>query len=641
MGALFCHKCGTKMGVTNPAPQYTPQPNPQAMPYGIDPRALQNPNTVTGYPMPQGAAMPHGYMPPQAGFIQHPQQNIMPQAVPVPVPAQPPVPNNTIYPDYQVAPPEPAAPPKKENETPPVDLANYEFFPFQPDIPNTVTSKDETVTNSEYTFFPTAPAPPADVKPAEPPATNNTNILPLPPTETPKPTEHWPQPQNPTPGYQTQPDNPPQAYYTPPENPAPVYQAPPVTPMPAEYWPQTQDNTTYTPHPYTDPNTPTNQWQQFPNMQVNNIQAPDSSAYQHVQPASPATHWPPPVTPETDWPQLPEKLAFFEQQPEYKESIAQFPDSLAFEESITYEPPKPKALIPTITSDFSDFFTQPPTTTNASSFFDDEFEIPSLTGQAPLPLFADNHALANDELPPPIRPKPIATNKQQAEPLDLAEYLDNPTAPLPWFAENNEPAEVKQSKPSPIPKPLPANAMPAHSPKPRPNKKTTAPNEAEFFMSEPKFDDPELDDPDFIESKPKKKGKIITFILCFVLFIAVGLVGAYYVTDGEIVDLVLDPGARVVGTWEEFVPMGTWVSRYVFNADGTGKSLQYNNVHGVTQYEQYFNWHVERRTRLILTDNYGAILQDVRFSFETRSGALALRLRYDEHGPWSEFWRIE
>jgi len=94
---------------------------------------------------------------------------------------------------------------------------------------------------------------------------------------------------------------------------------------------------------------------------------------------------------------------------------------------------------------------------------------------------------------------------------------------------------------------------------------------------------------------------------------------------------------HMVGTWTPpGPPIGTWVRRLEFNADGTGRRYYFDEYHNNSMDETLFTWSIEGRNNLITT----LWLETATVQVTSRSGQTILRYRFDGNDDWVELRQV-
>jgi len=464
-----------------------------------------------------------------------------------------------------------------------------------------------------------------------------------------------PQPQPST----SQPVSTPQPDTQPPDVPQPMWQpvAPDLSSLPhhlqpdppqqPESWPQLTDNFTtagYTSQLQQEVSKPTEQWPRFP----------DRLAFSE----SPLKHT-------ENWTPFPDAQTSFDSLPKPLEDWSPSYNSPSFTEqpsSTTDWPP------PIKNSDFSDVAAQPRLHGRAaaegsnqprlhgrataeggdqpSAFETTEIELPFSSDTTKFTAtFADITGSSTN--PTPVKPiTPILSNDIFTDILDSIDSSNHVgKVPLPWFADNSDSSEradkskSKLRQPEPLQSKLRQPELLQNSEHATPTFATELPPVLSNYpepMAASNSPETTLED----DRRPKKKSKAAPVLVFFILLVAIGLGAMYWLTGWNVLDLLRDPSERVVGTWEEFVPVGQWRQRYYFNENGTGRSFEFNLAHDASRDEIYFYWTADRRNRLSISNDDG-VLSVLELAFATREGRTTLRLRSEDNSQWREYWPIE
>ena len=260
---------------------------------------------------------------------------------------------------------------------------------------------------------------------------------------------------------------------------------------------------------------------------------------------------------------------------------------------------------------------------------------------------------------PVYEPEPQPMPAYMPEPQPAPAYTPEPQ-PMPVYAPEPQSTPVYKPQPQPMPSNIP-QPPPTHihapNPQPVPVHAQSAPARAQVIIPQPQLAQPPqtatapaqplpmqydshdehshqqeewyaYDEPDNpVSYKPLKKSKL-PIILAVMVLLVIG-VGAAIFFVGRIGSV--NP-SHLVGTWEQSPPLGTWIPRLEFGADGTGRFYQFNTAHDVSRNEIPFTWSIENGNMM-----RNSLWPELAYITVDRSRPPRFRYRRESTDSWQAF----
>lgn len=203
----------------------------------------------------------------------------------------------------------------------------------------------------------------------------------------------------------------------------------------------------------------------------------------------------------------------------------------------------------------------------------------------PLPVHAQ--PIPTHAQPVPIAPQPVPAPPQpmnippQSAPVLPQQPTIIPPQPVP-IPPQQPTIILPQAVQTPPQQPMNIPPQPVNPP-PQPvytHPQKEYPPQQEMWQT---YNEPD----DMITHMPEKKSKLPA-ILCVIVVLAIAGAAIFFFVNrmGNV-----NPD-RMVGTWEQSPPLGTWIPRLEFNADGTGQFYQFNGYLNVSRGEREFTWSI-------------------------------------------------
>jgi len=262
---------------------------------------------------------------------------------------------------------------------------------------------------------------------------------------------------------------------------------------------------------------------------------------------------------------------------------------------------------------------------------------------------------------PPPEPEPIHIPQPQAVPV-YAQPLPSPQQQLAYIppvpsqqpvhispAPSQQPVHippVSSQQPAHIasvPLPQPVNIspqqQPVHTPPPQPQQPVRVPPQPAYTQQLAEHDTQHemrqmydgYEESDGMETHaPEKKRLRPVIVGVVVIIIAIAAAAFFFSRMGNI-----NPN-RLVGTWTQSPPLGTWIPRIEFRDDGTGQFYHFNTSHNASRHETEFTWSIESGDMMINS------LWDERAQIVLERGARPPRFRYrlESRSDWNSFMLV-
>jgi len=259
--------------------------------------------------------------------------------------------------------------------------------------------------------------------------------------------------------------------------------------------------------------------------------------------------------------------------------------------------------------------------------------------QKPAPVYA-----------PEPKPTPVYIQDSKPTPVYIPDskptpvYIPDPK-PTPVYIQDSKPTPVyiPDPKPTPVyipdPKPVhvhipePQKPVQIHMPTPQPVPARASQSQAVPVQPQPQYEPQpvshhmhhELDDD---MDMPRKK-HILPKILGIAVLLVVVAAAAFFLYDRW---ANVSPN-QLVGTWVQSPPLGQWIPRLEFRADGTGTSYHFNTEHNVRRNENYFVWSIEPGNKMVNT--LWPATAEISFDRSARPPRFSYRL--DGYTEWRSF----
>jgi len=130
---------------------------------------------------------------------------------------------------------------------------------------------------------------------------------------------------------------------------------------------------------------------------------------------------------------------------------------------------------------------------------------------------------------------------------------------------------------------------------------------------------------DMVTHMPRNKTKLPIIIGAVAFLIIAAAVATFlFLRSGNV-----NP-EQIVGTWEPPITLGTWISRYEFRADGTGRSYDFNTGLNVVRDEVYFSWEIVDGNRIRNT----LWIEMAEIRVQRRTTPPIFRYRFESSDEW-------
>ena len=221
---------------------------------------------------------------------------------------------------------------------------------------------------------------------------------------------------------------------------------------------------------------------------------------------------------------------------------------------------------------------------------------------------------------PDPQPAPVYTPDPQPAPV----YIPDPKPVQIQMPQPQKPVQIQMPQPQKpvqvqMPTPQPAPALPPQPAPVQPQSQLEPQPDSRHMYQ--RLDDDDVD-------MPKKK-RVLPRILGVAVVLIVVAAAAFFIYD-RVVNI--SPN-QLVGTWVQSPPLGQWIPRLEFRADGTGTSYHFNSEHNVRRNENYFVWRIESGNQMV--NSLWPATADIAFVRGARPPRFSYRLEgYDE---WRSF----